>query len=294
MPVASSRSQIIAKPKRHKLARVITLVSMFSISPLLGSFSKGPPQPMHTSELSGREYLKEVLNCKNPRRCPEVLGMKVEVFQFLCLELQRKGKLCASKHVDVDEQVGMFLWTVVKAASNREVQERFQRSGDTVSRHFHQVLKAITFLIPEWIMLPIKPITIADTVSSNSKFYPYFNDCIGALDGTHIAAKVSEEVAPAYRNRKGWISQNVLACCELDNLLFTYVLAGWEGSAHDGSVLEAAFDTGFHIPAGKFYLADAGYALTPWCITPYRGVRYHLREWEKSNLRYQCKLEALY
>jgi len=114
------------------------------------------------------------------------------------------------------------------------------------------------------------------------------------LDGTHIAAKVSEEVAPAYQNRKGWISQNVLACCELDNLLFTYVLAGWEGSAHDGSVLEAAFDTGFHIPAGKFYLADAGYALTPWCITPYRGVRYHLREWEKSNLRYQCKLEALY
>src|SRR5436190_2013722 len=186
-------STTLAEPERRDLARVITLVSVFSISPLLGSFSKGPPRPMRTSELSGWEYLKEVLNCKNPRRCPEVLGMKVEVFQFLCLELQRKGKLCASKHVDVDEQVGMFLWTVVKAASNREVQERFQRSGDTVSRHFHQALKAITFLIPEWIMLPIKPIMIADTVSSNSKFYPYFNDCIGALDGTHIAAKVSEK-----------------------------------------------------------------------------------------------------
>src|SRR5947207_14277096 len=121
--------------------------------------------------------------------------MKVEVFQFLCLELQRKGKLCASKHVDVDEQVGMFLWTVVKAASNREVQERFQCSGDTVSRHFHQVLKAITFLIPEWIILPIKPITIPDTVSSNSNFYPYFNDSIDTLGGTLITAKISNVLA---------------------------------------------------------------------------------------------------
>lgn len=212
--------------------------------------------------------------------------MKVEVFQFLCRELQTKGGLCASKHIDVDEQVGMFLWTVVRAAGNREVQERFQHSGDTVSHYFHRVLNAITHLVPEYIKLPTEP-GIAFKVSSNSKFYPYFNDCCGALDGTHIAAKISSEVASAYRNRKGWLSQNVLACCELDNLEFTYVLAGWEGSAHDGAVLEAAFDAGFHVPAGKFYLGDAGYALTPWCITPYRGVRYHLREWEKSNLRYQ-------
>ena len=106
------------------------------------------------------------------------------------------------------------------------------------------------------------------------------------MDGTHIAAKVPNEDTAAYRNRKGWLSQNVLACCKFDNSLFTYILAGWEGSAHVGAVLEAAFDAGFKIPMGKYYLADAGYALTPWCITPYRGVRYHLREWDKANLRY--------
>ena len=55
--------------------------------------------------------------------------MKSEVFQFLCLELQAKGGLCVSRHIAVDEQVGMFLWTVVKAAGNRDVQERFQHSG---------------------------------------------------------------------------------------------------------------------------------------------------------------------
>jgi len=50
-------------------------------------------------------------------------------------------------------------------------------------------------------------------------------------------------------------------------LTFRYVLAGWEGSSHDGAVLEAAFDAGFVVPTGKYYLGDAGFGLTPWCLT---------------------------
>ena len=36
---------------------------------------------------------------------------------------------------------------------------------------------------------------------------------------------------------------------------------------------------------GKFYLADAGYALSRLTLTPYRGVRYHLKEWGRGNQR---------
>lgn len=43
----------------------------------------------------------------------------------------------------------------------------------------------------------------------------------------------------SYRNRKGVISQNVLAACNFD-LQFIYVLSGWEGSAHDSKVLQDA------------------------------------------------------
>lgn len=78
----------------------------------------------------------------------------------------------------------------------------------------------------------------------------------------------------------------MLAGYEFDLLLFTYVLTGWEGSAHDKAVLEAAFDVGFKIPIEKYYLADAGYALTPWCLAPYRGIRYHLREWNSEKSKY--------
>ena len=31
---------------------------------------------------------------------------------------------------------------------------------------------------------------------------------------------------------------------------------------------------------GKYYLGDAGYGLSKLVLTPYRGVRYHLREFE--------------
>jgi hypothetical protein len=35
---------------------------------------------------------------------------------------------------------------------------------------------------------------------------------------------------------------------------------------------------------GKYYLVDAGYANTTNFLAPYRGVRYHLREWSGTNL----------
>ncbi|KAL5752473.1 hypothetical protein ACOSQ2_022980 [Xanthoceras sorbifolium] len=73
----------------------------------------------------------------------------------------------------------------------------------------------------------------------NTRFYPYFKDCIGAIDGTHIPAMVTRRDISSYRNRHGTISQNVLAACNFD-LEFIYVLSGWEGSAHDSKVLSDA------------------------------------------------------
>jgi hypothetical protein len=239
-------------------------------------FKRSIPQPMRTSSLSGEAYVNELIMCNNPRRIQEVLRMKLEVFQFLCTELKNKGGLTPSRYVGIKEQVAMFLYTIAHSRSNREVQERFQHSGETISRHFHSVLQALNRLVPHYINLP-KHNELPDAISSNPKFYPFFSDCIGTLDGTHIAAKVSAENAAAFRNRKGYLSQNVLACCDFDKLVFTFVFTGWEGSAHDGAVLEAAFVAGFNVPKEKYYLGDAGYALAP-----YRGVQYHLREWGKG------------
>lgn len=124
-------------------------------------------------------------------------------------------------------------------------------------------------------------------IRHSTKLYPYFKDCIGAIDGTHIRVKVPRVDRSRFYNRKGEITQNVLAICKF-NLQFAYIYAGWEGSAHDARVLQSAIsnDPDFVIPEGKYFLADAGYGLKSGCLTPYRGVRYHLREQAQANCRY--------
>jgi hypothetical protein len=62
------------------------------------------------------------------------------------------------------------------------------------------------------------------------------------------------------------------------NLNFTFISSGWEGSAIDARVLRSALLAGFRVPEGKYYLVDGGYANTPYFLAPYRGVRYHLKE----------------
>ncbi|XP_075640462.1 uncharacterized protein LOC142612229 [Castanea sativa] len=51
-------------------------------------------------------------------------------------------------------------------------------------------------------------------------------------------------------------------------------------SAHDSRVLNDAFarPRGFSIPSGKYYLGDAGYGNKNGILSPYRSVRYHLKE----------------
>ncbi|OAY68914.1 hypothetical protein ACMD2_12035, partial [Ananas comosus] len=82
------------------------------------------------------------------------------------------------------EQVAMFLFILYKNyASNYTVQERFQHSGEIVSRHFRVVLEAITQLTEDLIQRPLA--ITPSSIKWNSKFYLYFENCIGAIDGTH-------------------------------------------------------------------------------------------------------------
>ena len=46
---------------------------------------------------------------------------------------------------------------------------------------------------------------------------------------------------PSFRGRKAHCTQNVMVAVDFD-LWFTYVLAGWEGTAHDALVLRDALE----------------------------------------------------
>ena len=69
----------------------------------------------------------------------------------------------------------MFLYTIALGATNRQVQERFQHSGETVSQNFNEVLKTICLLAVDII----KPqdsefLNTPREISMNPRFMPHF------------------------------------------------------------------------------------------------------------------------
>lgn len=78
-------------------------------------------------------------------------------------------------------------------------------------------------------------------------------DCIGAIDCTHVRVKVSHKDVPRFRGRKDYPSQNVLAASSFD-CKFTYVLPGWEGSASDSRIINNALtrEDKLSVPLGNF------------------------------------------
>lgn len=115
---------------------------------------------------------------------------------------------------------------------------------------------------------------------------------MGAIDGTHINCFASAEDRPAARNRKGGITQNCLAACSFD-FRFLYMISGFDGSTADATMYMNARLMDFVIPDGKYYLADAGFALCNTLLVPYRNVRYHLAEWGRANVRYVSYTKSL-
>lgn len=91
------------------------------------------PRSMHTSILTGRAWLDEVL-LGHPDRCHRELGMSALEFSLLWAELAAIGGLADSRFVSSQEQLAIFVYWMVHGSSQRELQERFQRSGDTISR----------------------------------------------------------------------------------------------------------------------------------------------------------------
>ncbi|XP_004240177.1 uncharacterized protein [Solanum lycopersicum] len=241
-------------------------------------------QPSHGSTPKGSGFLTELLSADNDV-CREMLRMDKHVFHKLCNILRERAMLRDTAGVMIEEQLAIFLNIVGHNERNRVIQERYQHSGETISRHFNNVLRALKSLSREFLQLP--PVSTPLQILESNRFYPYFEDCIGVIDGMRIPAHVPAKDQSRFRNRKGILTQNVLAACTLD-LQFIFVYPGWEGSATDSRVLRAVLDDPDQnfppIPEGKYYLVDTGYVNTNGFIAPFPGIRYHLPEYRGANL----------
>jgi hypothetical protein len=234
------------------------------------------------------ENLTEQLRSGAERRLINTTRLNPDQFEALLEWLLANTKFKDSKHVSAAEKLVIFLYICSHDISFRGMQELVHHSTSTIHMAFTETLDALCILHKEFVKLPSGE--TPEIIRDSPKFYPMFKDAIGALDGTYIPISVQRRVSNdeqvPWRCRKGYLAQNVLAAVDFD-MNFVYVLAGWEGSAHDSRVLRfAVADKGFHAPPGKYYLADAGYnSFNGLCLVPYNKVRYHLREWGAANQR---------
>ena len=263
------------------------ILSVIAIISPLFLFNEAVPQ--HDSILTGELYYNELISTLNEARFLNAARMDKPTFFRLLSYLKTTGMLKDSLSICAGQKVMIFIHALV-GHSNRESAERWQHSGSSISTVIHEVVEAMYECTDIFFIRPSPLDPVPAEIINNYRFYPYFEQCIGAIDGTHIPAVIPLNLQGPFRNRKGFISQNVLAAVNFD-LTFSYALVGWEGSAHDSTVLDDARLKGLPLLNNKFYLADAGYALSRNVLTPFRGVRYHLKEFGGGNLRPHNKYE---
>ncbi|XP_070667296.1 uncharacterized protein [Malus domestica] len=241
--------------------------------------------PCMNSSQTGNMWLMEVLQ-GNHVRCYRMFRMNKDVFYRLSNDLQTNYGLKGSRRMSATEILAMFLHMLGYGVKNRLAQERFQHSGETISRYFGAMLDIVCKMAIDII----KPMDsefrgIPQEIRRDTRYMPYFKDCIGAIDGVHVEASIPPPDQVPYIGRKGIPTQNVMAACNFD-MQFTFACAGWEGTAHDTRVfLSVLRNPNLNFPKppnGKYYLVDAGYPQMRGYLGPYKGERYHLPDFRRG------------
>ncbi|KAK4702411.1 hypothetical protein P7C70_g3814, partial [Phenoliferia sp. Uapishka_3] len=162
--------------KAH-IAAVVAAAAWYATE-ILGS----EPIPQSTSTLTGKDRTAELL-AGSDKTFHTTMRMSKVSFRALLDTLELRGGLQASRYIDTDEMLMVFLWMIATASASRILGYLFQHSTDTISSIIQKVLRAIIHpdVQSHYITLPTSSLPIPSEIFHNSKFYPYFKDCLGAL-----------------------------------------------------------------------------------------------------------------
>ena len=255
---------------------------------LLESNRGGQKKQRHSPEESGEEEVRQLLQ-GHVKNYLVAFRMEPWIFSYLADYLHR-NKLVPDTRIKVEEKLGFFLYMLNHNSSYEDLQIKIHHSNDTFHRHINHFFRNVLPGLAREFLKPPNPNQVHPKIATNPRYYPFFRNCLGAIDGTHIPISIASENSAPFRNRKNTLSINVMIACDFD-LKITFVSSGWEGSATDSRVLRSAMSKGFEVPPGKFYLVDGGYANTSSFLAPYRGVRYHLKEFGPGHRRPQNSKE---
>ncbi|XP_021714726.1 uncharacterized protein LOC110682707 isoform X1 [Chenopodium quinoa] len=157
-------------------------------------------QPYINRDSVRSEIVNSVLYCGDTH-CLGQIRIRPQAFFNLCNILVERGLLKENIRIGAKGQVMIFLYILGHNVRFRAAGGRFFRSIGTIHHYFHVVLKAILKLYPDFVKPQASPLPSEN--QNNPRFFPWFEDFIGVIDGTHIRAYVPIKMQGRFRGRKG-------------------------------------------------------------------------------------------
>ncbi|KAL5142855.1 hypothetical protein HKD37_09G025955 [Glycine soja] len=147
---------------------------------------------------NGAKFIDEVLNGQN-ECCLDNFRMDKHVFYKLCDILQAKGLLRHTNRIKIEEQLGIFMFIIGHNLRTRAVQELFRYSGETISRHFNNVLNAMMSISLDLFQPPGSG--VPSEIIEDPRFYPYFKMDVETQTQPSVHTFDSEEIGLASQLR---------------------------------------------------------------------------------------------
>ena len=156
--------------------------------------------------------------------------MSKSAFQRLSREPQLHSGLTDRRQVTADEQLVTLLYIARTGSSMRVLQERFQRSPSTISGQVPSITstdnvdllspRSIQRVLDAFVSVPFYtkylkecPDCTISYIKRSYRFFPYFKDRRGAIDGSHVDAYVPDEAVTPAASCMTNVSTSVRSSC---------------------------------------------------------------------------------
>ena len=173
--------------ERNALLSLISYVGYLVFLVKLYQYASHLDRPVSESNKDRDEVRQEFLRTlETSEDSRDIIRMRPNAFRRLVSILRGRGLLRDSQYSTTEEQLVKFLHTIGCNVRNRTVKIFFCPSSETVSRHFHQVLRAIITLEDQFLVQPNGSIVPLE-IQRERRYYPYFKVCFIKLQQSLIS-----------------------------------------------------------------------------------------------------------
>lgn len=127
-----NRQRLVSLHKKQKSVAIVAALvgGSLALQKYSAHFDK---VSKNNSKLTGQAWLDELLR-GHAKRFYSNMGMHKSVFRSLVRELRDRAGLCDTRYVSAEEQLAIFLYLSVTGVAQCHLEERFQRSPDTLTK----------------------------------------------------------------------------------------------------------------------------------------------------------------